>query len=119
MLSIVILTLNEERALPRCLASVAGCDDLVVLDSGSTDRTVELAGFQAHEDFDEAEIAQAERALRKDQVPDAIHATLQRVAGSGEVTGNPARCQSDVEAWYATFSSAHDGILTSSGNGGC
>ena len=41
--SIVILTLNEERNLPGCLASVAGCDDIVVLDSGSTDRTQEIA----------------------------------------------------------------------------
>ena len=41
--SVVILTLNEERHLPACLASVAGCDDVVVLDSGSTDRTVDIA----------------------------------------------------------------------------
>src|SRR3954470_13508921 len=41
--SVAILTLNEERDLPRCLASVACCDDVVVLDSGSTDRTVEIA----------------------------------------------------------------------------
>jgi len=41
--SVLILTLNEERDLPRCLASVHTCDDLVVLDSGSTDRTVALA----------------------------------------------------------------------------
>lgn len=39
MYSIAILTLNEEANLPGCLASVAGCDDIVVLDSGSTDRT--------------------------------------------------------------------------------
>jgi glycosyltransferase involved in cell wall biosynthesis len=43
MYSVLILTLNEERDLPRCLASVRHCDDLVVLDSGSTDRTTELA----------------------------------------------------------------------------
>ncbi len=43
MLSVVILTLNEERNLPTCLASVEQCDDVVVLDSGSTDRTVEIA----------------------------------------------------------------------------
>ena len=43
MYSVLILTLNEERNLPRCLASVASCDDIVVLDSGSTDRTAELA----------------------------------------------------------------------------
>jgi glycosyltransferase involved in cell wall biosynthesis len=43
MFSVLILTLNEEANLPACLASVAGCDDIVVLDSGSTDRTVEIA----------------------------------------------------------------------------
>lgn len=43
MLSVVILTLNEERNLPRCLASVQGCGDVVVLDSGSTDRTTAIA----------------------------------------------------------------------------
>jgi glycosyltransferase involved in cell wall biosynthesis len=43
MFSVVILTLNEERNLPGCLASIAACDDVVVLDSGSTDRTHQLA----------------------------------------------------------------------------
>ena len=43
MFSVLILTLNEERDLPRCLASVRGCDDVVVLDSGSADRTVAIA----------------------------------------------------------------------------
>ncbi len=43
MYSVLILTLNEERDLPGCLASLAGRDDIVVLDSGSTDRTAELA----------------------------------------------------------------------------
>lgn len=43
MYSVLILTLNEERNLPACLASVRPCDDVVVLDSGSTDRTAEIA----------------------------------------------------------------------------
>ena len=43
MYSALILTLNEERALPGCLASLHGCDDLVVLDSGSTDGTATIA----------------------------------------------------------------------------
>jgi glycosyltransferase involved in cell wall biosynthesis len=43
MVSVLILTLNEEKNLPGCLASVAGFDDIVLLDSGSTDRTVEIA----------------------------------------------------------------------------
>ena len=43
MFSALILTLNEERNLPTCLGSLAGCDDIVVLDSGSTDRTSAIA----------------------------------------------------------------------------
>lgn len=43
MYSTVILTFNEEANLPRCLASLEGCDDVVVLDSGSKDNTREIA----------------------------------------------------------------------------
>lgn len=42
-LSVAIITLNEELNLPDCLASVAFADEIVVVDSGSTDRTVEIA----------------------------------------------------------------------------
>jgi len=42
-LSAVVTTLNNAATLERCLASVAFADDLVVLDSGSTDATVEIA----------------------------------------------------------------------------
>lgn len=43
-LSVVIIARDEERDLPGCLDSVAGlADEVVVLDSGSTDRTRELA----------------------------------------------------------------------------
>jgi len=41
--SILILTLNEERNIAACLESVKWSDDVVVLDSFSTDRTVEIA----------------------------------------------------------------------------
>jgi hypothetical protein len=41
--SALILTLNEEINLGACLESLRWCDDVVVLDSGSTDATVELA----------------------------------------------------------------------------
>lgn len=43
MISVLILTLNEEQNLPRCLAAVRWADDILVLDSFSTDRTVEIA----------------------------------------------------------------------------
>lgn len=38
-----IITLNEERNLPRALASVRWADEIVVADAGSQDRTIELA----------------------------------------------------------------------------
>ncbi len=43
MVSILILTKNEESDLPGCLESVAWSDDIHVFDSRSTDRTVETA----------------------------------------------------------------------------
>lgn len=43
-ISVCIITLNEEANLPRCLASVRRlADEVVVVDSGSTDRTVAIA----------------------------------------------------------------------------
>ena len=43
MISVLILTRNEELDLPGCLASVAWSDDVHVFDSFSTDATPEIA----------------------------------------------------------------------------
>jgi glycosyltransferase involved in cell wall biosynthesis len=43
MLSVLILTFNEEHDLPGCLASLSWCDDIVVYDSYSTDLTQHIA----------------------------------------------------------------------------
>lgn len=42
-LSVCIITYNEAENLPRCLASVAFADEIVVVDSQSTDHTVDIA----------------------------------------------------------------------------
>jgi glycosyltransferase involved in cell wall biosynthesis len=43
MISVIILTKNEENNLPACLESVRWSDDVHVFDSFSTDKTVEIA----------------------------------------------------------------------------
>ncbi|MCK6693194.1 MAG: glycosyltransferase family 2 protein [Thermoanaerobaculia bacterium] len=43
-ISVIILTYNEEKNLPDCLASLQGlAEEIFVVDSGSTDRTPEIA----------------------------------------------------------------------------
>ncbi len=42
-LSLAIITKNEEARLPGCLRSVSFADDIVVVDSGSTDKTTAVA----------------------------------------------------------------------------
>ena len=42
-ISACLIVLNEEQLLPEALASVDFCDEIVVVDSGSTDATVEIA----------------------------------------------------------------------------
>ena len=39
-----IITQDEERNIARAIESLRCCDEILILDSGSTDRTVELAG---------------------------------------------------------------------------
>ncbi len=43
LFSVAIVTLNEEENLPRTLASVQWAEEIIVVDSGSTDRTVAIA----------------------------------------------------------------------------
>ena len=41
-LSAVVITKNEEAVIRRCLESVTWADEIIVVDSGSTDRTLEI-----------------------------------------------------------------------------
>ena len=43
MVSIIILTKNEEIDIEQCLLSVQWSDDVIILDSGSTDKTIKIA----------------------------------------------------------------------------
>ena len=65
--SVVVLTLNEEPNIRRCLASVAWADQVVVVDSGSADGTVPVARSLGAEVVEQPWLgfsAQREYALR-------------------------------------------------------
>ncbi|TAK54975.1 MAG: glycosyltransferase family 2 protein, partial [Bacteroidetes bacterium] len=42
-LSVIIITLNEERNIRECLESVKWADEIILVDSGSVDNTVTIA----------------------------------------------------------------------------
>jgi len=42
VLSVILITKNEEKKIKQCLDSVRFADEVIVLDSGSQDRTVEI-----------------------------------------------------------------------------
>lgn len=52
MFSILILTKNEEANIAACLESVSWCDDVVVLDSHSTDPTRDIAAARGARVFE-------------------------------------------------------------------
>jgi glycosyltransferase involved in cell wall biosynthesis len=43
MISVVIVTLNEELNLARCLEAISWCDDVLIVDSFSSDATLKIA----------------------------------------------------------------------------
>lgn len=51
MLSVVMIVKNEASQLKDCLCSVAFADEIIVLDSGSTDHTVQIAEQQGAKVF--------------------------------------------------------------------
>lgn len=53
-ISACIITLNEERNLPGCLASLDFCSEIVVVDSLSQDQTTEIAGKAGARVIDQA-----------------------------------------------------------------
>jgi glycosyltransferase involved in cell wall biosynthesis len=50
-ISAVMIVKNEEEVLERCLESIKWVDDIVICDTGSTDKTIEIANSYTHKVF--------------------------------------------------------------------
>jgi glycosyltransferase involved in cell wall biosynthesis len=69
MISVIILTKNEELDLPSCLKALQWCDDIHVLDSGSTDKTIDISRqFNANISFNKFESFGQQRNYALDHV---------------------------------------------------
>lgn len=99
MLTAIVLTLNEERHLPDCLASLRWAPEIIVFDSFSTDRTRDLAqaaGARVEQRAFDNYAGQREAALRAatsewvlfvdadERVPPALAAEVQSVLARPE-----------------------------------
>jgi glycosyltransferase involved in cell wall biosynthesis len=99
--SLCVITRDEEQNLARCLRSAAFADDVVVLDSGSTDKTVAVARSHGARVFVEpfrGHVAQKNRAIEL-----AAHPWILALDADEEVT--PA-LRASIEAALADERSA-------------
>lgn len=114
-LSVVIITFNAERCLDACLQSVRWADEIVLVDSGSTDDTLAIAvrfgarvitepwrGFGRQKQF-AVELARNDWVLCVDadeRVSDELATSVREVLNSASLSGyQMARCNRFLGRW--------------------
>ena len=107
-LSAIVIAKNNERTIARCIESLAWADEIIVVDSGSTDRTLEICralGAQVHVDDRLAGPRPAEesRARPRDRRVGALD-RLRRVGDAGAARRDRARDRVAGRARAATRS---------------
>ena len=121
-LSACIITFNEEQRLADCIASLACCDEIVVVDSHSTDRTREIAaarGARVVERDWPGYVAQKEFAVRAassdwvlcvdadERLSPGLHAEITALRDAG--FPNAAGWEMPRVAWYLGMWIRHGG----------
>lgn len=120
----VVLTLNGERLLDKCLASLAFCTHLLVVDSGSTDRTRDIvaefgAGFVFHpwQGFD-VQFSFAQTLVRtrwffildQDEIcPPALGARITAATAEADAGGSVVAFSVGRRSWYFDRFMEHGG----------
>ncbi|MHC4820617.1 MAG: glycosyltransferase family 2 protein [Planctomycetota bacterium] len=114
-LSVCIITLNEEENLPACLESVSWADEVVVVDSHSTDGTRELAekaGARVIEHDFEGHIQQKNHAVEQathdwvlcldadERTTPELAKSIQAALESGDGDGGPAAYSFPRRTWH-------------------
>jgi len=87
-LSVVVTTLNNAATLDRCLGAVAWADDIVMLDSGSSDATLDIAARYGARIF--AEPFRGYSAQKQSAIDKAAHAWV-LLLDADEVLSDAAR----------------------------
>lgn len=117
-ISVLILTKNEQQDLPGCLASVQWSDDVHVLDSHSTDTTVEIAraaGARVTQRPFDGYARQRNAGLQlpftnpwvlivdaDERIPDSLVSEMQKLVASAPATVAAARMRRR-DIWWGTW----------------
>lgn len=114
-LSVVIIAKNEERDIGRCLESVTPvADDIVVVDSGSTDRTLEICHAHdarvVHHDF-AGHVEQKNWALTQARFPHVLSLDADE-ALSPELARSIAAAKADwrFDGWWVNRLTNYCGV---------
>ncbi|MSR45648.1 MAG: glycosyltransferase family 2 protein [Planctomycetes bacterium] len=122
--SLCVITKDEEARISRCLASVPFAADVVVLDSGSGDRTVELAARAGARTFVEpfrGHVLQKARAVElarhdwvlcldaDEELSPELAAAISRALAAAAAPGHPIGFALARKTWYAGRFIEHSG----------
>ena len=115
LLSVAIITHNEEQNLPCTLVSVQWADEIIVVDSGSTDRTVEIArSFNARGGSESSsENGQASPRRKTSPSPNAHRRLLDSRALDADVEELTPELQQEIRTLLASPTAANGRLLSS------